>query len=351
MKISDIDVQLQSSHQQSSRLQSNESLRAWVGGQRPNFEGAAAAPAALQPSTVVQLSNAASNALAADTSAVQDPTDDSGASPELSLLKTLVEAMLGKKIDVLSAQDLQPDTPPVDIPDATQAQPQGQSRAGWGLEYDRHITYDEVEQTQLSAQGVIHTADGKQISFSLDLAMTRAYHYESDVSVRAGDGVRKDPLVINFAGTAAQLTSTRFQFDLENDGKLENVPTLAGGSGFLALDANGNGKIDSGAELFGTRSGNGFADLAAHDDDGNGWIDENDSVYNGLRVWTPDANGAGSLSTLKDRNIGAILLGSLKTPFELRTADNQSLGAVRSSGLYFADDGKPGSVQQVDLSV
>jgi hypothetical protein len=300
---------------------------------------------------MVQLSDAASNALAADASAVQDATDDTGASPEMNLLKTIVEAMLGKKIDVLSAQDLQPRTAPVDIPDAAQAQPQSQSRAGWGFEYDRHISYDEVEQTQLSAQGVIHTADGKQISFSLDLSMTRAYHEETDISVRAGDGARKDPLVINFAGTAAQLTSTRFSFDLENDGTLQSVPTLAGGSGFLALDANGNGKIDSGAELFGPASGNGFADLAAHDADGNGWIDENDSVYNGLRLWTPDANGAGSLSTLKDRNVGAILLGSVRTPFELRTDNNHSLGAVRSSGVHLTEDGSPRTVQQVDLSV
>ena len=54
---------------------------------------------------------------------------------------------------------------------------------------------------------------------------------------------------------------------------------LGSGSGFLALDKNGNGKIDDGSELFGTKSGDGFADLAEYDSDGNGWIDEKGRVY------------------------------------------------------------------------
>lgn len=42
----------------------------------------------------------------------------------------------------------------------------------------------------------------------------------------------------------------------------------------LSLDQNGNGEIDNGTELFGTKSGDGFADLARYDLDYNGWIDE-----------------------------------------------------------------------------
>jgi hypothetical protein len=35
----------------------------------------------------------------------------------------------------------------------------------------------------------------------------------------------------------------------------------------------------NGAELFGARSGDGFAELAALDGDGNGWIDEGDAAW------------------------------------------------------------------------
>jgi len=163
--------------------------------------------------------------------------------------------------------------------------------------------------------------------------------------------MRRDPLVINFDGANVQLSSARFAFDIDNDGKSENLPLLTGGSGYLALDSNSDGKINSGAELFGAGSGDGFADLAAHDTDGNGWIDEGDVVYDRLRVWTPDDQGGGALSSLKEKGVGAISAGLVATSFESRTADNQPLGGVRSTGLYVAEDGHVGSVQQIDLSV
>ena len=53
---------------------------------------------------------------------------------------------------------------------------------------------------------------------------------------------------------------------------------LGKGSGFLALDKDGNGKIDDGNELFGTKSSDGFGDLREYDSDGSGWIDENDEI-------------------------------------------------------------------------
>ena len=81
------------------------------------------------------------------------------------------------------------------------------------------------------------------------------------------------------------------------------------GSGFLALDQNGDGTVNDGSGLFGARTGNGFHELAAYDDDGNGWIDEGDSVYVGLRIWEKDAEGNDRLMALGKRGLGAIFLG------------------------------------------
>ena len=75
---------------------------------------------------------------------------------------------------------------------------------------------------------------------------------------------------------------------------------------FLALDKNGDGRMNDGSELFGTASGDGFKDLAAYDEDGNGWIDENDSIYSQLKIWTKDENGKDHLIDLKDADVGAI---------------------------------------------
>ena len=44
-----------------------------------------------------------------------------------------------------------------------------------------------------------------------------------------------------------------------------------------------------------TKTGNGFSELAEYDSDGNGWIDENDEVYDQLKVWVKDENGKDKL--------------------------------------------------------
>jgi hypothetical protein len=100
-----------------------------------------------------------------------------------------------------------------------------------------------VEQASFAAQGVVKTTDGKEIAFSYELEMERQFHSETHESVRAGDALLKDPLVINFGGTAAQLTDRKFAFDLDADGTKDQIAWVQPGSGFLALDKNGNGAI------------------------------------------------------------------------------------------------------------
>lgn len=348
MKISGSTVAMQSRHLLATRHEESESLRAWIGRQRPDFEGASnGRPAAASPP--VQISAAGK---AAEAAAIRQAGDDAENDPLIILLKAMVEWLTGKPVKVFDAAELRTDAPVPEVQDPNQALAAPPARrAGFGIEYDHHAVTAEVEQTGFSAQGVVRTADGREISFKLDLAMSRQHREETNVSVRAGDAVRKDPLVINFGGTAAQLSSQRFGFDLDADGKAEKVPLLAGNSGYLALDINGNGRIDSGAELFGPASGSGFAELAEYDQDGDGWIDENDPVFRQLRVWTPGADGGGALSTLPDHKVGALYLGHAGTAFALRGQDDEDLGAVRDSGVYLSESGQAGSLQQVDLSV
>jgi len=256
----------------------------------------------------------------------------------------------GQDVEIFDARDLQPDRPPPEVPAAPATPP----AAGWGMEYERHESYTEIEETRFSATGTVRTADGREIGFSLDLTMSRSYHEESSTSLRLGDAARpqKDPLVINFGGNAAQLLDQRFSFDLDADGTTENINRLAAGSGFLIFDRNADGQANDGSELFGTKSGDGFADLAALDGDGNGWIDENDAAWSQLHVWTPSAEGAGPLRSLREADVGALAVARVDTPFALKDAANETLGTVRSTGLYLQEsDGSAGTLQQVDLSV
>jgi hypothetical protein len=346
-----------STHASTQHHEIQESLRMWVGERRPDFEGRGR-PAAPRPVETVHISDAGRAAQGCDTGAVDECAEELDADPRLTLLRLLFRYLTGKDIEVFDARELEPKQPPPDlpqVPSAANAANAASARpaAGWGVEYDRHERYSETEQTRFAASGTVQTADGREISFRVELSMSRSYHEESDVRLRLGDAARqqKDPLVLNFAGTAAQLLDQRFSFDLDADGTAENINRLAAGSGFLVFDRNGDGKASDGSELFGTKSGDGFADLARLDDDGNGWIDENDTAYASLSLWTPDASGAGSLQGLKAANVGALALAHVATPFDLKDGGNDTLGTIRSSGIFLQENGGAGTIQQVDLSV
>ncbi|MBF0283057.1 MAG: hypothetical protein HQL51_01200 [Magnetococcales bacterium] len=238
---------------------------------------------------------------------------------------------------------------------ATAAAPESeaapQEPAGWGLVYDYQESYLEAEHLSFSATGVVQTADGQQIAFETQLSMSRVYMENHEVHLRAGDAVLKDPLVINFAGTAAQLSKTRFDFDLDADGQTDKVALATGGSAFLALDKNGDGQVNDGSELFGPRSGDGFADLRVHDQDNNGWIDEADPVFRNLRLWNRDEAGNDRVMTLQDQGIGAIHLGAAQAAFSLKDDHNLLVGQARQAGVFLRDNGAAGTVQQIDLAV
>jgi hypothetical protein len=180
--------------------------------------------------------------------------------------------------------------------------------------------------------------------------MARSFSSSASISLRAGDALL-DPLVINFNGPAAMLTDQKFSFDLNADGNNEAMPFVQGGSGILAFDRNGDGRVNNGSELFGPLTGNGFAELSKYDADGNGWIDEKDEVYQQLSIWTKATDGTDILMGLKASGVGAIFTGYADTSFALKDDANNLRGQIRRTGLYLNETGKAGSIQQLDVAV
>jgi hypothetical protein len=211
----------------------------------------------------------------------------------------------------------------------------------------------EEENALFSSQGQVTTEDGRVIDFSLDMSLDRSYlsrTEENTLIQRWQEEINlTDPLVISLDGNAPVLTDAVFEFDLDSDGQKDLINFTAQGSGFLALDKNADGVINDGSELFGPGTGNGFNELAAFDEDGNQWIDENDAVFSQLSVWTKDEKGNDRLITLKDAGIGAIALGHADTLFNMTDADNRLNGQMKQSGVFLFENGKVGSVHQVDL--
>ena len=216
--------------------------------------------------------------------------------------------------------------------------------------YEAHYFY-ESEEVSYSTTGKAVTADGREIEFDLSFSMSRSFeqYYEKEHTLDISKLC--DPLVINLDTDIASVSDQKFLFDIDSDGVKDNISMLNKGSGFLALDKNGDGIINDGSELFGTRSGNGFRDLSEYDSDGNGWIDEADEIFDKLSLCIFDENGEQKLYKLKEKGLGAIFLGSVDTGFLLRDhSDNRVNAAIRKTGLFLYENGLAGTVQHLDLA-
>lgn len=215
--------------------------------------------------------------------------------------------------------------------------------------FHRQYRFEESETTSFQTQGTVKCADGRELSFGLHLSMSRSFQEVYDETCFEKTISLCDPLVISLDGSIPSLSDQTFFFDIDGDGIEDEISTLSSGSGFLALDKNEDGAINDGTELFGTASGNGFADLASYDEDGNGFIDEGDAIFEKLKIWTQDEDGNTQLISLKDYGIGAIYTGSVPSDFSLTDDANNTRGIVRRSGFFLYEEGTAGSMQQMDL--
>jgi len=112
-----------------------------------------------------------------------------------------------------------------------------------------------------------------------------------------GCGDDCSPIIINFENGDYRLTGAnspvRFAMNPQREPVLMGWTAAGANEAFLWLDRNHNGRVTSGAELFGNftplRNGgfakNGFEALAEFDDNHDGVIDENDAIWSELLLW------------------------------------------------------------------
>ena len=219
------------------------------------------------------------------------------------------------------------------------------------ISFHEHYSYAESESTGFKTQGTVKTADGREITFGIDMEMSRSFAEEYDIDVIRKKASFCDPLVINLGGNVAEVSDQKFLFDIDHDGVAENISQLSEKSGYLALDLNEDGKINDGSELFGTSSGDGFKDLAKYDSDGDGWIDEDDEVWSKLLIWSKDEQGNDVLCHLAEKGVGAIALQNAATDFSLNSVETNEVNArIRKTGVFLYENGNVGTVQHLDLA-
>lgn len=353
MQIASSNITLVSQRQAVQRYTKREDLKVWVGERRPDFEGrTSGAFGAQRHRDRVQFSEAAAAAPSVE-ALVEEEQATRKENLRTQLLVRLVEKLTGKKLRLFDPRSLHADNEAVQkrLQDLEKLRSRGPQRAGFGVEYDAYESYYEAETTAFAAQGIVSTKDGQEIAIEVNLLLSRQYQEEQSVHLRAGDARFKDPLVINLSHDAVKLTETTFAFDVDADGQQDQIAFVQPGSGFLALDKNADGTINDGSELFGALSGDGFGDLTVYDTDGNLWIDEQDSVFEQLHIWTKDSSGSDQLAGLRDTGVGAIYLGHVATTFDLKDTTNNLQGRIRETGLYLQEDGNAGTIQKIDLTV
>jgi Ca2+-binding RTX toxin-like protein len=183
-------------------------------------------------------------------------------------------------------------------------------------------------------------------------------------AAQATPAPRRDPLVFDLDGdgfdTLGQSAVT--YFDHDGNGFAELSGWVGGDDGLLVMDRNGNGRIDSGRELFGDQtvlaSGavatSGVQALAEWDSlalggNGDGQIDASDKVWSKLQMWRDlDSDGftdSGELFSLDQLGITGISLGFKDTG----AGDGKGNQQARA-GVFYRADGTQGAAAEYLLA-
>ncbi|WP_375732106.1 calcium-binding protein [Xylella fastidiosa subsp. multiplex] len=176
----------------------------------------------------------------------------------------------------------------------------------------------------------------------------------------------RDPLALDLDGDGIETTGSDGRvilFDHDADGVKTGTGWLKPDDGWLVLDRNGNGTIDSGRELFGTdtvkRNGqlatDGFDALRDVDSNQDGKIDAADRVFANLRIWR-DLNQDGisqanELSTLDANHIVSIGVTATAGRVDLGNGNVQTAAGAftRSNSTTGATEGTTGTAANLDL--
>jgi len=186
-------------------------------------------------------------------------------------------------------------------------------------------------------------------SFQFEYSRTEISYTRVSFSASGEPPVEEgEPLVLDLDGDGVELRSMEqgVRFDIDNDGRPELTGFVTGDDALLALDKNGNGRIDGVAELFGDRTGarNGFEDLSRYDVNADGKIDREDPIYEKLRLFqdfiADGRSASDELSSLSDRGIVSIDLHPVSNPSVV--AGNR----IAETAQFTREDGSTGDVAE-----
>ena len=170
---------------------------------------------------------------------------------------------------------------------------------------------------------------------------------------------RRDPLAIDLDGDGIETIGAdgTVVFDHNGDGVKTGTGWVSADDGFFVLDRNGNGTIDTGAELFGvdtiksdgSTAVDGFDALTDLDSNNDGLFNAQDAEFSNVKIWQDlnqdGVSGAEELSSLTQLGIESIDLNADKNNINLGNGNVQT-----ATSVHLSIDGEEGETGNLDLA-
>lgn len=169
------------------------------------------------------------------------------------------------------------------------------------------------------------------------------------------------PLVLDLDGDGVETISWEQSgvfFDHDGNRYAERTGWVAADDALLVRDLDGDGRILSGAELFGNHTvlangslaANGFEALRALDDNGNGHIDAADAGWSQLRLWR-DGDGDGAVDPGELLDLGSMGVHSLSLSYTNSDEVDGSGNAHRQLGTYTTSTGSGRALRDIWFAI
>ncbi|MEN9825315.1 MAG: hypothetical protein RI953_1060, partial [Pseudomonadota bacterium] len=189
---------------------------------------------------------------------------------------------------------------------------------------------------QHSMNGGTHNVSRSVTTYSTSSSSNTSYNYGGNYYRYGYYGTQwyTSPLVLDLKPNRKLETiapnMSNAMFDLQGTGMKNKVGWIAKETGLLALDLNGNGKIDSGRELFGDftklKSGqlasNGYQALAQYDSNKDGVINSKDKIFGKLVLWL-DNNADGTTQKGELKSLAKLGITGISVNYEQAASDER----------------------------
>lgn len=168
---------------------------------------------------------------------------------------------------------------------------------------------------------------------------------------------RRDPLTLDLDGDGLETVGADLSgvtFDHDGDGIETGTGWVQSDDGFLVLDRNANGSIDTGAELFGDstplagggQAEDGFAALAQEDTNSDGVVNSSDANWSDLRVWR-DLNQDGSSQTGELFTLASLGIAGINVEATEHSRVLEDGNRIADLGTFVRADGSSGAMGNI----